>query len=412
MSDPAEGGSRRPRVGRVTLLAAIGVATLLTAAGAPMLSRLSSASPMQATGPMLPYHGRFSEEPATLALADALPQLIERATRTAAIALGVSADPSRFRLRLVDDASGVASMGQFVARTLVGTHGPIVIELRLEPLLARRIDLERTLTHEATHAVLASALGSGYASIPEWLREGIAVDVAGETELNLSRAISRTRLRPVEGIADGLSRTAHFTSDYGESGVAIATLRSLAGDDAVPRLVACLTDAGTWPSCLRDLTGLQPKQFEARAMIDALAAIGDLAADRVSRYEAARARLQSGNPARALEDLEAFLASGEGPFDREASLDSARALALLERHDEALDQVDALLGLGDYGPELGAEALAFKAEANRRAGHHALAERVCRELLLFYGRDGSANRAACPNLEPYPITADRGADRP
>ncbi len=343
---------------RGTLLAAIGVAALLTVAGAPMLSRLSPASPMQATGPLLPYHGRFSELPAYLALADELPQLLVSATGTAATALGLAADPSRFRLRLIDDASGVTSKGDFVARTLVGSHGPTVIELRLEPLLARRIDLEQTLTHEATHAVLASALGSGYANIPEWLREGIAVDAAGETELNLSRAISRTRLRPVEGIADGLSRTAHLTSDYGESGLAIETLRSLAGDDAVPRLVACLTDEGSWPSCLRDLTGLQPKRFEARAMIDALDAIGDLAADRVSRYEAAQT----------LEDLEAFLASGAGPFDREAILDSARALALLERYDEALARVDALLDLGDYGPELGAEALAFKAEASRRDG--------------------------------------------
>ena len=150
---------------------------------------------------------------------------------------------------------------------------------------------------------------------------------------------------------------------------AIETLRSLAGEDALPRLVSCLASEGTWRDCLRDLTGLQPKQFESRALIDALAVIGTLAGDRVSRYESARALLRDGDPAGALAEFESLLESEKGPFDREARLGSARALVLLDRPEEALDQTEALLQMGDYGPDLGMQTLTLEADLGRPITH-------------------------------------------
>jgi len=389
------------------------LAAMLTLFGALRLSRQSTAAPLRGSSLFLPYQGRFVDDPSYRELAGALPRMLERAQRKAAGVFGVSADRTRIRLRLVDDSLKVSWTEQFVARTLVGSYGPAAIELRLEPLLARRIDVEATLTHEAAHAVLAGALGPGYVGIPEWLREGLAVDVAGETELSLSRAISLTRARPVELIADGLSRTTHTAADYGESGLAIQTLRQLAGEDVVPRLVACLAGDGEWPPCLRRLTGLEPAQFESRAMIDALDTIGDLAADRVARYESARDRLDAGDPAGALAELENLLDSGMGPFDREARLDSARALELMNRSPEALEQTEELLYLGEYPPQMGIEALALEARVSRRAGLDARVEEVCRKLRLYYARDGGGSRDECAHVRRSRISVEgpRGASR-
>ena len=196
-------------------------------------------------------------------------------------------------------------------------------------------------------------------------------------------------------IADGLSRVSHTTADYGEAGLAIETLLSLVGEDAVPRLVSCLVERGTWPPCLEQLTGLQPRRFEAQALLEALQAVRDLSGDRITRYEAARARLSEGDPAGALEQLDPLVESGNGPFDREARLEIARALVLLGRPEQALDQIEALLLQGDYGPELGVEALAFEAAASRRAGLHDRADRVCGDLLRFYSREGGPGRDEC-----------------
>ena len=396
---------------RVTALAILCLAGLMTFVGVPRLVGSAAAPPDYQRGPILLYQGRFVEESAYRELADRLPRVLDQAMQRAATAVGWSAGPPPCRLRLVDDASGFAWTEQFVARTVTGTRGPAVIALRLEPLLAGRVELEATLTHEATHAVLARAIGPAYARIPEWLREGIAVDAAGETEINLSRAISLTRLRPVEMIADGLSRTRHATSDYGESGLAIETLRTLAGEDAVPRLVSCLASEGEWAPCLQELTGLRFKQFEARAMIDALEAVGEMAGDRVVRWESARARLRTGDPAAALAALESLLGPGRGPFDREARLESARALALLDRPHEALGQTEMLLRMSDYGPELGVEALVLEAELSRRAGLPARADEVCRKLQLYYAREEGDRGAECADSGLFRISDRRPSDR-
>ncbi|MFQ5702145.1 MAG: hypothetical protein ACE5HU_09895 [Acidobacteriota bacterium] len=390
---------RRPSLASVRRLVTWMMAAVVLGLGIHLASGLM---PRHTIGPrrsesLLPYRGRFTGDPRFTDLLLHIRRDLREAERKATAALGLSRRPARPRIRLVDDDSPFTRNGRFVGRTLQGSEGtPPVIELRLEPILSRRVDFTSLLIHEMTHAVMSAGMGPTYARLPVWLREGIAVRVAGESDSRLDRAISVTRLRPVTMLAARLRTTRHSTIDYGIDGYAVRQLEKLIGENGLPRLVRCLITEGTWPGCLESLTGLTPDQFEAQALSSVRSVILARCGDRTARFDRASSLQDHDWHAAALAAWEELIAEGPGPYDREAVYRSCRSLAALGRFDEAHRRLGALRAQGNLGASLSRDVLALQARVCRLAGRTREAVRVCTELARYYRPAEDSPESGCP----------------
>src|SRR3990172_7542199 len=78
-----------------------------------------------------------------------------------------------------------------------GGGGYFRIEFRAEAFLSGARDLRLTLCHELVHALMRRHMSSGdYSDVPKWVREGLAVTLAGQTNEKLYRQLFEHPVAP------------------------------------------------------------------------------------------------------------------------------------------------------------------------------------------------------------------------
>ena len=173
------------------------------------------------------------------------------------------------------------------------------IDLYAEYFLSGDSDLETVLDHEMVHAVMRARMGRArYEKLPVWIREGLAVHLAGEGAAHLRRTLLAEE--DVEALMTGLMSRRRQLVMYPYAWLAIDALEQDAGPEGLQRFVRRLLQGGDHRRAVREVTGttwtrfLQQVRHHARTRIQAEAA-GIEAFQRARaeydarRFEAARA---------------------------------------------------------------------------------------------------------------------------
>ena len=128
--------------------------------------------------------------------------------------------------------------------------------------LDQRSELERILTHEFVHVLVA---GLGGRAVPMWVNEGLAtaLEPGGVERASsvLARASSRPSLTQLHGPFGG----GNVSLAYAQSALAVDKLLSLRG---APALVLLLEDLGRgtrFESAFRQRIGMRYEEFERMA---------------------------------------------------------------------------------------------------------------------------------------------------
>lgn len=123
-------------------------------------------------------------------------------------------------------------------------------------------DLERVLTHEYVHAIVANLAGRG---VPAWVNEGLAVVLEpgglASAERVVAAAPSRPPLRQLHtgfsGLPDAQARVA-----YAESAVAARAMLDLRGPSAVVMLLRDLGAGAQFAGAFHQRIGVRYEEFE------------------------------------------------------------------------------------------------------------------------------------------------------
>jgi TolA-binding protein len=174
----------------------------------------------------------------------------------------------------------------------------LVIQFHTEYLVNRSGSLEKRLLHEMVHGAMRRALGDDrYVRIPLWLREGLAVSIAGQ-------GVDRVRYEftitlDVRALLNGLD-SRHEPRDYAEDFLAVDYLIRCGGSGSRLHLMNLLLagkDAGT---AVRTLARLKDERFEEVFERDVLPTLEKAAAPELMRFLPAYRLFQDGKYAQAL----------------------------------------------------------------------------------------------------------------
>lgn len=134
------------------------------------------------------------------------------------------------------------------------------IDIFAEYFLSGDSDLEVVLRHELVHAVMRARMGGAkYQALPHWVREGLAVHIAGEGRHHLRRTLLARE--DVDALMTGLMGRQRSLVMYPYAWLAVEYLRLEGGPDAVCVFARGLMD-GRHPRALtRELTGKRWKPF-------------------------------------------------------------------------------------------------------------------------------------------------------
>ncbi|MHC5032854.1 MAG: hypothetical protein ACYTGU_18565, partial [Planctomycetota bacterium] len=169
------------------------------------------------------YEGKYKDDPRLARIRKELPAKKDAAVQRLEKLLGVEVPDVEIRL---EDAG----------------RDPQVLALKTEYLVLGAYDVDRTLVHELFHCLHRARLGAkDYARLPEWVREGAAVYVAGQGEerARILAAFVGRDLRidePLERLVDGLGGQ-HGFLDYYEDVAAFEATEERHGRDGVRRLL-------------------------------------------------------------------------------------------------------------------------------------------------------------------------------
>ncbi|MFQ5719083.1 MAG: hypothetical protein ACE5IK_06005 [Acidobacteriota bacterium] len=329
------------------------------------------------------------------ALIARLPELALESQQMARRRLGLTGPPAKVEVRLTGGRARSFAVHPQVARTVHGNRTrPWVIDLDLRSLRADTRRVATVLEHEMVHVSLGHAMGEEYGSLPVWLREGLAVHLAGEAMQKLDTAIASRPAESPLNLVRKLATTRHSAEDYPLDALAVEELLTLIGPDALPRLVSCLLDEKDWDRCRRQLTGLEAEPLESLILTHARQRVMERTGDSPRRFARGMRLLDEGRISEAAGVFDALVAAGEGPYRRESLLGRARCLAAAGRLQAARGQLEALLAGGELGWSLGHRVARFSVELAHRMGDAAAARRGCRRLAL-YGLAGG-RPAECP----------------
>lgn len=167
----------------------------------------------------------------------------------------------------------------FSAETSTLASGDVEIRFHVEYFVNGLLHPEETLRHEMVHAVMRLDLGKEkYGKLPKWLREGIAVHVAGQTARKLIYQLTLGEFAAdPEKMMNGIEDAEHTLNDYPEDGLAIEHFLALAGADALSRLEEALRDGTPYREAMAALAKVSFDQFAAGAKERALKAVRELA---------------------------------------------------------------------------------------------------------------------------------------
>lgn len=338
----------------------------------------------------------------------------------------------RVVLRALDaadaDAARFSPHKGFPAET--SSPAELVVEIRYfaEYFASGLLRSEETLRHEMVHAVMRLDLGKErYQKLPKWLREGVAVHLAGQTASKLIYELATgARAAGPEKMIDGLEDADHNLGDYPEDGLAIEYLYSIAGKDTGPRLEDALREGVSYRDAIQTLAKRTFDEFLAGARDFALSAVRKVVEKHASELELLRQILQK-NPdcgpeserflktypespfrssvlyyrAKAAGDdglphYAAFIASAREPGGMaglidDAQLRRARLLAKKDRKAEALSEYAEILRW-HVGSSIAGDAL-YEWGFLLRSSDDAQAAALLRRALQVFPKHKSAGRA-------------------
>jgi tetratricopeptide (TPR) repeat protein len=279
------------------------------------------------------YDGKYADDPRLARIAKELPARRAAALRHLEETLGVEVPGIELRL---EDAGRDPSGAWAEVRT---ESGKPVLALKTEYLVLGAHDVEKTLIHELFHCLHRACLGEkGYARLPDWVREGAALFVAGqgtERARVLAAFVGRDPLLddPLGRLVDGLDGP-HTFLDYYEDVAAFEAVAVRHGHARALALVKRLLETADVSRAVREVLDEDMATFEKAAAARARRVLAPLIAEGRASLLAARRHLEAGEPARALEVLEP-----RGVYVPAAAYYRAVALARLGRRAEALEHL-------------------------------------------------------------------------
>lgn len=328
---------------------------------------------------------KYDAHPVVSAFAKQIPALKQSAFKRICEALDAgSVDCSKIVVRITDAVPRDAPKWFLHDGTAMETYsrsGTVFIDVYAEYLAVGAEDPLRRLEHEMVHAVMRLDLGARYADVPTWLREAIALHLAGQTESRIRYMLmlepyARDPLQLVDGLGGK-----HSFVDYVEDALAVEYLlqkttpadleRNLregkkylpddfeagAREHALRRLKAYRDDANRDYVAMLDLVGRRQwrdtvaacerflKQYEASYLRSPV------------RYYLARAKFELGAYEEALAAFEAFRATatdGKGMTGLvdDAKVNEALCLRHLKKLEAAVERLQQVVFDHVDSPEL------------------------------------------------------------
>lgn len=213
------------------------------------------------------YAGRYADDPAYKVLLATAPALRSQALAEVQWRLGLpQREEKRIVIRFADTGVLPGTGARTRTRYLNGRKSQVVTFL-VEPILSGQAPFERTLLHELCHAVMRQQMGGHYAKVPPWVREGVAVWVAGQLEEKTDQAIAAKLAAGQDPLTliNGLESKAHGLDDYPEDALFFRYLEETYGTERVVEVIQRLFEGARVRDALERVTGLSWEVLQVRA---------------------------------------------------------------------------------------------------------------------------------------------------
>lgn len=248
-----------------------------------------------------------------------------------------------------------------------------VIEFYLEFVENGQMRLAEDITHEMTHAVMRECMDRGsYTDIPEWLREGLGVHVAGQTERIARYVLSKQRGEDPFAFLDGLVDREKSYDHYVEYGLAVGYLAGRREGALATLYDALVRRRVGWKAAIEEATGQGWEEFQAGALASAKEALAPLAAQGYAEFLAAVRLYRS--EGKADESERAFIAlveaHPEGPWAAAARYFIGRAQMIQGHYDQARQMFRLFLEVDAGETPHDDDARWYEAEIEQAEGFH------------------------------------------
>jgi TolA-binding protein len=314
--------------------------------------------------------------------------------------IDVSAAPPPARPAGVGVDGSAGDSGFFEGGRTAFEGGGIVVSVPARKYLERPSCVAPVVAHEASHAAMASAIGSRdrYEAIPRWFREGVAVWFAGEGKTRVDEMIAGSLLAGgaasafLAGIpGSGKGEAGGDRVTHAEAFLALLWFERRLGEEGLKTLIAAAAKGEDVIRKTEDLTGLRLEAARALALDSSREEVRRrIDAAEAERFGASlRLRAEGRGEEAAIAWRSLLDKHPEGPlvptllyFLARAGLDGTVGE---EAAAEAGRRLDRLLALP--GAPWRAEALILQGERLRARGDVPAAARAWREVLEAYGED-------------------------
>lgn len=228
------------------------------------------------------YNGKYKNESWARELIRDLPKLQQSATKTIKQKLGIEPKSGKqITIELRDVRDEIPEEFEIYEgpafQVVTDKNGDERIIIHMEFLASGRVDHAKLVTHEMVHAVMRTHLDDdAYEKVPGWLREGLAVYVADETEQRTRVLIRRTaRDKEFADTIVGLEEAERDVEHYAEFGLAIERIAKTK-EDAIQKLAQDLIAGKDAKEIIAEITGESWDDFVAASKKHALDRTRDL----------------------------------------------------------------------------------------------------------------------------------------
>lgn len=299
-------------------------------------------------------------------------------------------------------AGSASSVSHFEAGWSAFRDGEVSVFLPAYRYLARPQKACPVIHHEATHALLASRLGSRarYEKVPAWFREGLALHVAGEGEARVEGRIALSLVdgKPAGSFLKGLRDTRNLRGPTApspaESYLAVRWLARAVGRPGFRVLVRRLAAGEDLSTLLTKACGQPEEQLRRMLDLENRAYVQSLVRpEELGWFRSALGLLQAGDTvaarsaAKARPLLEKVLRSPQvGPLRETARYYVARALEVEGLHGKAMAYLEEIVD-NDVESLWEPEALWLLGLCRREGGDPSGARRLWEEVVERFPED-------------------------
>ncbi len=344
------------------------------------------------------YAGKYQDHPEVkrlLALAGDLRRAaLQRVVRRTGLAV-IDADAIVLSFRDASDEF----VHKAVSRRVSSPDGVLQLcEIGLERFVTGCLDIERTLTHEFSHAVMRQAMKDRYGELPRWFREGAAVWTAEQLDAKVRLEVARRIMRgkdPASAL-DGLAGERIDGTNYLDEGFVFALLERRHGMAGVQRVLERVVVAGEdHNAALESVTGVPVAEFITRSQRHGAAYLETILRDSGSdTFAAAVARRKADDDAAGIRHLRSLLQRHPDSFLVQPALFLLATLVYDAHAPEAtLAGLDALIAEGTDYPWLATKAAYIRARRLLMAGHYGRAVQAFEQFIRDYAWNGPARMA-------------------